>query len=151
MLTFKEEKEYAIKMWKEIRSMLRRRTQLDDMYYTNAIAFIKRSILAKYNYNIDSNIRPRSRYYTPTIKWKYDCILCQYASKDGSRSGCAACPLVRMGFPACQDTCSPYSIVGNAFVDNYRKEDAIVSAERSCNIIIRAIRKLTKRINYDKI
>lgn len=138
MLTFKEEKSYAIKMWKEIRSLLRKRNVDSDLYYSNSIASIKRFLLSKYSHSIATIIR-----------WKYDCILCQYANPNGD--GCNACPLTRMGFQMCKESCSPYDIISSAFNDRYREEVDIRKAERACDTIIRAIRKLTRKINYGDI
>lgn len=140
MLTFKEEKSYAIKMWKEIRSLLRKRNVDSDLYYTNAIASIKRFVLSKYIRNIAT---------AHLLKWKYDCILCQYANPKGD--GCNACPLTRMGFQTCKESCSPYDTISSVFNDRYRKEVDIRKAERACDTIMRAIRKLTKKINYGDI
>ena len=150
MLTFKEQKAYAIKMWKEIKSLLRKRT--GNSYYTCPVSIIKREIMTRFNWDISKGNTPkRKKYitYVQHILWKYDCILCQYASV--KYNACNACPLVRMGFPACQDKCSSYATVDNAFTNSNRTEVDIRKAERACDIIIRAIRKLTKRINYDKI
>lgn len=147
MLTFKEEKSYAIKMWKEIRSLLRKKNVDSDLYYTNAIASLKRYVVSSINAEIDRNTKPGAKYNC--IKWKYDCILCQYANPKGN--GCSACPLVRMGFPMCQDSCSPYDTISSVFNDRYREEVDIRKAERACDTIMRAIRKLTKKINYDDI